>query len=377
MKLHFLSFNARSLNEDSAVAHLQSYIKDCIPPPDVVAIQEHKLRGLAATQAGGRLWKHATSFSLEASVGYGHDPFDQGAGCGGVITLVHPRWKRKIGASGSLLDNRVHWFVIQGLPGGDIGFANIYALNDSRTRCLLWEALARDLPRTCRWILMGDFNMVEHQADKTRQCISMIPRRERTLFDAMKMSLQVEDHPRSTASLRFSWDNNRPQAARVLARLDRLYIFNSNPGSSDRTLLDYCIRGNMTRLDHHPVTATLQLAAQLRRATHWKMSCAWFDEAAPEITRLWNITQPGGSFFTKLRRILRFYKGFCKNKAQTFRADEEALVAIVEANTRRAQDDPSDEVALRERGESRLRLEAYQDRKIEGASSVLSHALET
>ncbi|KAG0558298.1 hypothetical protein KC19_10G017200, partial [Ceratodon purpureus] len=171
---------------------------------------------------------------------------------GGVITLVHPRWSTKLGASGSCLDNRAHWFILQGIPGGDVGFVNIYVPNDSPTRCLLWETLARDLPPQSRWILLGDFNIVEHRADKTRQCPNMIPRRERILFEAMKSTLGVEDHPRSTTSLRFSWDNNRPEVARVLARLDRLYLFTPFSGSVDRILLDHHIRGNTTRLDHHP-----------------------------------------------------------------------------------------------------------------------------
>lgn len=72
---------------------------------------------------------------------------------------------------------------------------------------------------------MGDFNMVEHHADKTRQCPLLILHRERILFDAMKLALQIEDHPRSAHSLPYSWDNYRPQSGRILARLDRLYLF--------------------------------------------------------------------------------------------------------------------------------------------------------
>lgn len=333
MKLQLLSFNACGLNEDAAVANVQSYVRDSIPSPDIVAIQEHKLRGSSLARVGNRLWHHATAFSLEASVGYGHTPLDLGAGCRGVLILIHPRWARKIGSSGAIQDNRAHWFVLQGLPGGDIGFANIHAPNDPLARCLLWEALARDLPCTCRWILMGDFNMVENKADKTRQCSSMISIRERILFDAMKSSLQLEDPPRSAASLRFSWDNNRPLAARVMARLDRLYLFNSTLGTPNRVLLDYCIRGNIAWSDHHPILATVQLEAQPRRATHWKMSSCWFEEAASEVQRLWTTARPDATFFTKLRRIVRFYRGLCKTKAQAFQAHEEALIATIESHT--------------------------------------------
>lgn len=233
MKLQMLSFNARGLNDEAAVTNLQSYIRNSIPVPDIVAIQETKLQGGAASYVGGRIWRPATCFSLDATPGYGYDPTEPGAGCGGIMIFIHPRWARKIGASGLLLDNQGHWFVLQGLPGGDIGFVNLYAPNESPARCLLLESLARDLSRTCRWLVMGDFNMVEHRADKTRQCPTMIPHRERLLFNAMKSALQVEDHPRSANSLRFSWDNNPPQEARTLARLDRLYIFNAEANNAD------------------------------------------------------------------------------------------------------------------------------------------------
>lgn len=150
MKVHFLSFNARGLNEDSAVSTLQSYIRHSSPPLDVVAIHEHKLRGSSLAHISNLLWRHAQSFGLEASPGYGHSQDDPGANCGSVLTILHPRWSHNIGALGSLLANRVQWLILQGLPGGDVGFVNIYAPNDSLSRCLLWEALARDLPQTCR-----------------------------------------------------------------------------------------------------------------------------------------------------------------------------------------------------------------------------------
>ena len=105
MKVHLLSLNVRGLNEGASVNLLQSYIRDCQPSLDFIAIQEHKLRGTALAAMGTRLWRHAPYFSLEATAGYGHDPADPGAGCGGVLTLLHPRWERHVGDSGYLLHN--------------------------------------------------------------------------------------------------------------------------------------------------------------------------------------------------------------------------------------------------------------------------------
>ena len=68
-----------------------------------------------------------------------------------------------------------------GLLGGNIGFVNIYAHNDSFLRCRLWETLMIELPGIYRWVLVGDFNIVETRLDKINQCGRMIPMVERIL----------------------------------------------------------------------------------------------------------------------------------------------------------------------------------------------------
>jgi hypothetical protein len=119
MKLNLLTFNVRGLNEDAAMDSLKVYIQDFRPKLDILAIQEHKLRGDALQRLGTWLWRSATFWGLEASLGYGHSQGDQGASCGRVATLVAPQWARLISQSGTLLNNRVHWFVLSRLPGSD------------------------------------------------------------------------------------------------------------------------------------------------------------------------------------------------------------------------------------------------------------------
>ncbi|KAG0504512.1 hypothetical protein KC19_N025700, partial [Ceratodon purpureus] len=238
------------------------------------------------------LWRHAQCYASDASPGYGHLEDETGAGCGGTITLLAPKWTHAVTASGSILENRVQWLILSGLPGGDLGIANIYAHNTSPERCTLWETMARDLPTHCRWLLLGDFNMVEARCDKNRPNASMIPRRERELFDALKCTLHVEDPPRTAGSLRYSWENGRDAEVRSLARLDRLYVFPSVPTARGRTLVRYEIRGDMSRSDHHPVLVSLQLAARPPQPRHWKMNAKWLEEVSPKIRDLW-VAAPG------------------------------------------------------------------------------------
>ena len=218
--------------------------------------------------------------------------------------------------------------------------------------------MAHDLPASCRWLLIGDFNMVKDRSDKTRQGSVLAPARERLLFEAMKVALNVEDHPRSNGSLRYSWDNNRAQEARVLARLDRMYLFNATASDPTRTLLQYCIKGNYTRSDHHPLLATLQLAISPPPRSHWKMNYHWLEEASPEIHRVWAAAGQQATFFSKLHQVTQFYRGYCKRKAAAFREDEDALRLELEAATGLAKVQPTDATVLTRRGECRARLEA-------------------
>lgn len=245
MRLNLLSFNARGLNEQAAIDSLQLYIQDCRPALDIVMIQEHKYRGSALANLGKALWRQAKFWGQEALLGYGHNENELGAGCGGIATLLAPRWTSLVSATGTIHDNRVHWLILSGVPGGDIGIANIYAPNSSLDRCHLWEDMTRELPGHSRWILTGDFNMFESRSDKNRPSASMVPMRERELFDVMKRILRVEDTPRTPGSLKFSWDNGRQQGTRALARLDKVYTFTSTSTSSGRIILRHEIRGDM------------------------------------------------------------------------------------------------------------------------------------
>lgn len=218
MKFSNMSINARGLNEPSAVEQLRHYLRRQNPTIDLLLIQETKLRNQAATQLGRMLWKGSRCWSVEASVGY--TPNGRLAGRGAIATLLAAKWNKFVNASGEVMGNCASWFTLRGIPGGEIGFLNVYAPNDSLHRCVLWESLLRDLPRHCQWVIMGDFNMVEARADKSSLCGRMISGRERLLFNTLKTALQVAEPPREANGLNYTWDNFRFNGTRILARLD-------------------------------------------------------------------------------------------------------------------------------------------------------------
>jgi hypothetical protein len=211
--------------------------------------------------------------------GYGNDPNGPGAGCGGIAMLLDEHWFHNVARTGTLLGNRGQWMMLTGLPGGDLGILNLYASNESAIRYELWNAMLTELPIHYRWVIGSDFNMVEARCDKTSQCGKMLPYHERLLLSELKCHLQVSDHPRSPDSMRYSWDNFQGEAVRVMARLDRFYVFNPEVSSPNYRILRYKIHGDGTRSNHCPVSLNLELEQEPRQKTRWKMNVYWLDQA--------------------------------------------------------------------------------------------------
>ena len=88
--------------------------------------------------------------------------------------------------------NKWAQYLLKGLPGGDTGFTNVYAPNETGARTQLWGELLSSLPHSCRWLLLGDFNFVERRQDKTSTCGRFIPSTKRLVFDALKSHLVDE-----------------------------------------------------------------------------------------------------------------------------------------------------------------------------------------
>lgn len=302
MKLKLLSYNVRGLNDPASIDNLRNYLHR--NPVDFLFIQEHKLRGQGALHLGRTLWKCATTFITEAEPGYTIDGTHSGKG--GMATLIAPRWSKLITDSGSLFGDRTHWCILSKLPGRDLGFVNLYAPNKPHTCRILWETLARELPTSCGWVMLGDFNMVERRGDKSNICGKMLPAQERLLFNSLKDTILVSEPPLTSSSLIYSWDNSRANGARVLARLDRYYIFPDSPPNS-RKVLEYRIRGDHTRSDHCPVFFTLELSNPTPCPSRWIMSSAHFNETTPEIRAIWTAALIQAPFFQKLKRVIRFY----------------------------------------------------------------------
>ncbi len=141
-----------------------------------------------------------------------------------------------------------------------MGIFNIYiAPSEAMKRCVHWEHLKLVLPKHYKWIIGGDFNMVEKVEDKTSKCGKMISNCEKMAWEGLKTLLQVEEPKRSTRSLRSSWDNGRKQMECIMAKLDKMYLNVDSSLTPTLKSIRYIIRGNNERSNHHPTSCEVEI----------------------------------------------------------------------------------------------------------------------
>ena len=150
--------------------------------------------------------------------------------------------------------------------------------------------------------------MVESRQDKTNPCGRLILTSEGLIFQAMKRYLQVEGNPYSLGSSRFSWDNFRLDGQRILAQLDRFYVFTNSCSASGRKLLSYTVKKDYGWSYHRPVELVIQLVTRSHQISRWKMSSFYLAKAKEEIAHIWKAKVANTPFFRKIKVVTHFYK---------------------------------------------------------------------
>ena len=223
MKWNIITHNNRGLNDPESITKERCFITALTPKVDVVMIQEHKLRGRSMNNLGNRLMPGCARWILEAAPGKKSWINPNAAGKGRVGILLAYKYARLVTDHGALYDNRVVWIKLEGVEGGIIGIACIYAPNIPTYRRPLWHIMVDALPKDCEWILGEDFNMTEWPQDKSNDCGRGINDMERFTWNELLNIFQVKDAFIHQGGPRFSWNHGQAGHARRLARLDRFY----------------------------------------------------------------------------------------------------------------------------------------------------------
>lgn len=322
MKVQILNQNLQGANNALMPLRIRNYYHHHRSQLDVLCFQEHKLRGDKLRDFGNKVWRDATYLGCEASPGYNHLDGQEGVGKGGICMFISPKLAPYIHSHGNIGGNLVQWVHFKNLPGGDVAIANIYAPHSSPiVRAQLWQDLVRALHPDFRWILCGDWNMVESHKDKSSSCGHILSGMEKFEFDRLKAHCQVEDYFNYSSPLNFSWDNKRKDGPRVLARLDRFYSFTNLDPNQSTHITSYDILGDCGLSDHLPIRLVIQLQVPNVKGSNYKMNGAYLKDplVIDQLKNIWISAPPSLEFFGKIRRVVKFYKFLCKQKASSNR----------------------------------------------------------
>lgn len=98
--------------------------------------------------------------------------------------FISPKLATFILSHGVVGVNLGQWVRFKNIPGGDVAIANIYEPHsNSQIRIQLWQEIIRSLNPDCRWIICGDWNMVEKHKDKFSTCSRILTGLEKFEFD--------------------------------------------------------------------------------------------------------------------------------------------------------------------------------------------------
>jgi exonuclease III len=283
MKWNIITHNIRGLNDPESISKERCFINSLTPQVDVVMIQEHKLRGKALENLGSKLMPGCVSWILEAAPGERSWINPNAAGKGGVGILLSHKYAKLVTEHGSLYENRVVWVKLDGIEGGSLGLACIYAPNIPTDRRHLWHIMVESLPKDCEWLFGGDFNMTERPQDKSNDCGRAISDLERFTWNEFLNAFQVKDKFTYQGGPRFSWCNGQKGQARRLARLDRFYSPIQSKLDINHTA--YFIHGYMVGSDHSPVQIEVSIGSGEVRKTTYKWNVSHLKEFCREDDR--------------------------------------------------------------------------------------------
>ena len=135
-------------------------------------------------------------------------------------------------------------------------------------------------------MISGNFNFVEYASDKTTHCSRLISEVERSLWNEVKQTFDIEETFSRGSGLRYLWDNGQEEGQRILARLDKIYVFNDPSRGFSRVITLYRVRRDCGILNPLPVTYKMVLGQATKRGSQWKVNSRFLEETVERIKEI-------------------------------------------------------------------------------------------
>lgn len=73
--------------------------------------------------------------------------------------MLSSKYVRLVTSCMSLYEDIIVWIKLEGVEGSNLGIACIYAPNIPTEHRHMWHLMTYSMPRDCKWIFDGEFNM--------------------------------------------------------------------------------------------------------------------------------------------------------------------------------------------------------------------------
>ena len=229
-KLTIATQNVRCLGQGFNGRRKRKEIKDIFKntttPTDILVLQEIKLTEAACL-------KQARFIEPKGGISFWNEGNFSAQTCrftGGTSIVIGEHLIQSVTNHGVLYPGRAQYITVQLSQQLHIGILNVYGFSETGPRAMLWNHLAQAKLPDAQWILMGDFNNIEHSRDKQGgNSKSNISNRELEAWNRMLTRLGVRDSFHVGAFVKqstktFPWTNFRKDATMIQSRIDRIYI---------------------------------------------------------------------------------------------------------------------------------------------------------
>jgi len=159
--------------------------------------------------------------------------------------------------SGIISEGKAQYIICK-IDGLEVGFLNVYAPNRGRERAKFWEHICKQLPQASSWSIIGDFNMITNESDRSGNK-KLIRGIEQDAWDNLTFKYGLEDSYlnddfNSQNSLTYTWSNKRDTELQ-LTRLDRAHV---GEWARDRGGKFRILEGFSILSDHLPILLTIR-----------------------------------------------------------------------------------------------------------------------
>jgi exonuclease III len=266
--MNILSWNCQGLTSLGRRRRLNTILYKLPRTVDILCIQEHKLQDGNTDLLHCDVWTQGKIIASEATDGvHGARNCQVLGGKGGVALAFSPKWSPHISTEGILGSNRGVWVILDHPRLGRLGIMGIYAPNNSQERTILWQEMYCEMDNSIKWMILGNFNMVEVCSDQQGGHSKLLAGEEKVAWHCLKRKFNLidsfvyqEDH------LCFSWDSLhqnchnvqqqlRVRSTRYLQRLDRVYTYNQD-NAKEFTITSTILVG-IVFSDHAPIALHL------------------------------------------------------------------------------------------------------------------------